>query len=175
MRTLAGCGPPGYYTRQDMDRTTPSISITTASADETQAFGAHLGARLKGGEVIELVSDLGGGKTTFVKGVAHGMGSTERVTSPTFTVLQEYAAGKLTLYHFDFYRLQEAGIMADELAEVAGDPQGVTIVEWGDVARHVLPDASLRITITATGEQERTLEFRCPPAFAYLVEGLPSA
>lgn len=159
-----------------MNRPAPSTSsITTAGADETQAFGARLGARLKGGEVIELVSDLGGGKTTLVKGIARGMGSTERVTSPTFTVLQEYTAGGLTLYHFDFYRLQEAGIMADELAEVAGDPRGVVVMEWGDIARHVLPAAALRIVITATGEHTRTLTVHCPAALAYLVEGLPSA
>jgi len=152
-----------------------TLSIRTASAGETQSLGARLGMRLRGGEVIELVSDLGGGKTTFVQGVARGMGSVERVTSPTFTVLQEYAAGSLTLYHFDFYRLQEAGIVANELAEVAGDPHGVVLVEWGDIAQHVLPPGTVRIAIVPTGEYGRTLTVYYPAARAYLAEGLLSA
>ena len=140
-----------------------------SSPEATERLGEQIGARLRGGEVIELVSDLGGGKTTFTRGLARGAGSRDHVSSPTFTISQEYAAGAFTLYHFDFYRLSEAGIMADELAEVAGKLDAVVIVEWGDIARHVLPEASLTIEIQPTSESGRTLTFTYPPELVYLI------
>ncbi len=141
----------------------------TAGPEITERLGAAVGARLRGGEVIELISDLGGGKTTFVRGLAKGAGSRDHITSPTFTISQEYTAGDLTLYHFDFYRLQEAGVMADELAEVAGKPHTVVIIEWGDIARHVLPEGGVTIEIQAMGELERRLTFTYPKDRAYLI------
>ena len=144
-------------------------SLTTRSADSTEAFAEAMGRRLKGGEVIELISDLGGGKTTFVRGLARGMGSRDKVASPTFTISQEYQAGELIIYHFDFYRLNEPGIMADELAEVAGKPHAVVVIEWGDIVRHVQPEHRLVIGIKATGESERQLTLTYPEALAYAV------
>lgn len=105
--------------------------------------------------MIELVSDVGGGKTTFVRGIAKGIGSSDHVSSPTFTINNVYAGTKLTLYHFDFYRLFEPGIMRDELAEILTDPKAVTVVEWADIIEEVLPTNKLTITITATGETSR--------------------
>lgn len=142
---------------------------STADAGETERLAEHIGAQVRGGEVIELVSDLGGGKTTFVRGLARGMGSHERVASPTFTISLEYTAGNLRLHHYDFYRLHEAGIMADELSDVLSDPRAVVVVEWGEVAAHVLPAERLRVAITATGETARELAFECPPQLAYLL------
>ncbi len=106
--------------------------------------------------MIELVSDLGGGKTTFVKGVAKGIESEDTVTSPTFTLNNVYEGKTLTLHHYDFYRLREAGIMSEELAETLRDECAVTVVEWADVVRDVLPENRLTIAITATGEQSRS-------------------
>ncbi len=143
--------------------------VTTHTPEDTERLGANVGARLRGGEVVELVSDLGGGKTTFVRGLAKGAGSRDHVTSPSFTIGQEYTAGDLVLYHFDFYRLQEAGVMEDELAEAAGDPHGAVIVEWGNIVRHVLPEGSLIIEIQATGETERKITFTYLEDRAYLV------
>jgi tRNA threonylcarbamoyladenosine biosynthesis protein TsaE len=128
-----------------------------------------MGRHVRGGEVIELVSDLGGGKTTFVRGLARGMGSTDRVASPTFTLSREYAAGERTLYHFDLYRLSEAGVMADEVAELAGAPHAVTVIEWGDVVRHILPPHAVRIVIRAYSEYERELEISCPDELIYML------
>lgn len=128
--------------------------------------------QLRGGEVIELISDLGGGKTTFVRGLARGAGSNDKVASPTFTINKVYKAPKFEIHHFDFYRLQEAGIVADELAEVVGDPHGVVVVEWGDVVQHVLPEERLSIAIQQTPAGARQLTFRAPTSLAYLVEGL---
>jgi tRNA threonylcarbamoyladenosine biosynthesis protein TsaE len=144
--------------------------INSTSSDETEALGRKLGARLRGGEVIELTSDLGGGKTTFVRGLAAGMGSKDHVSSPSFTISQVYNAGNLTLHHYDFYRLPEAGLMAPELAEVIADPQNVVVVEWAGVVEDVLPNDRLTIAIETTGEQTRTFHFTVAEKYDYLRE-----
>jgi len=125
--------------------------------------------RCKGGEVIELVSDLGGGKTTFVRGLAAGIGSTDAVASPSFTLSREYKAADKTLYHFDFYRLQDAGLVGNELAEVVGDPQAIVAVEWADIVEDILPAEHLTIRINSTDDTERQLEYSYPKSLAYLV------
>lgn len=127
---------------------------------------------LKGGEVIELVSDLGGGKTTFTRGLVRGLGSEDKVASPTFTISKVYDAGSKQVHHFDFYRLQEPGIIADELAEVVGDPSMITVVEWADVVKHVLPDDHLTVLITQNPDGSRTLKFSATKALDYLIEGV---
>jgi tRNA threonylcarbamoyladenosine biosynthesis protein TsaE len=127
---------------------------------------------LRGGAVIELVSDLGGGKTTFTRGLVRGAGSRDRVASPTFTISREYGAPEFTIAHFDFYRLGEAGIVADELAEVAGDPRHVTVVEWGEIVHDVLPADRLTVRLQLTGEDTRHLTFEYPDVLAYLLEEL---
>lgn len=109
--------------------------------------------------MIELISDLGGGKTTFVRGLVNGINSEDRVTSPTFTVSNQYHGSGLTVHHFDFYRLLEPGIMRDEIAEVINDQKNVTIVEWADIVADVLPANRLTISIKATGEQSRHYTF----------------
>lgn len=136
---------------------------------ETESLAAAVGARLRGGEVLELVSDLGGGKTAFVRGLARGMGSADHVASPTFTISREYHADKLTLYHLDFYRLHEPGIMSAELAELVDDPHAVVAVEWSDIVQHVLPERRVTITLKATGEDERELTFAYPSELQYLI------
>lgn len=96
------------------------------------------------------------------------MGSQETVGSPTFTISREYKAGALTLYHFDFYRLGEAGIMADELSEIISNPQAVTAVEWADVVEDVLPEDRVTIKIIATAEETRQLTVSYPESREYL-------
>jgi len=119
--------------------------------------------------VLELVSDLGGGKTTFVRGLARGMGSIDRVASPTFTISRVYEAGDLELHHFDFYRLHEAGLIAEELAEIIGNPKVVAVVEWGGVVKNVLPDKRLTITIEKTPSDGRRVMLRAPESLGYLI------
>lgn len=128
-----------------------------------------MGRKLRGGEVIELSSDLGGGKTSFVKGLAEGIGSLDNVRSPSFTLHNQYHAEGLTLHHFDFYRLFEPGEMRDELAEVLRDPQAVVIVEWGHIIKDVLPDEHLTIRIKATGHQSREFVFSYPSDLEYIL------
>jgi tRNA threonylcarbamoyladenosine biosynthesis protein TsaE len=144
----------------------------STSSAETEDLAAQLGKQLKGGEVIELISDLGGGKTAFVRGLARGLGSVDKVASPTFTLSREYYSQGLTLHHYDFYRLQEAGVMQHELQEAIHDPAGVVVIEWADAVAGVLPRERLSITIKATGETTRDLTFAYPQDLGYLVEGL---
>jgi len=127
---------------------------------------------LKGGEVIELVSDLGGGKTTFVRGLVRGLGSEDKVASPTFTISKLYKKDKLEVHHFDFYRLQEAGIVADELAEIAGDPLTVTVIEWGGAVQHVLPEERMTVTIALNPDGTRKLTFEAHNSHAHLLEAV---
>lgn len=128
-----------------------------------------IGARLRGGETLELVSDLGGGKTTFVRGLANGIGSKDQVRSPSFTLGNEYRTGKLTLHHLDFYRLREAGIMRNELAEIVGDPLAVVVIEWGDVVNDVLPANRVTINIKTSGPSSRELIISYPDELEYLI------
>lgn len=145
-------------------------TIETHSANETQKLAGVIAGNMHGGEVIELVSDLGGGKTTFTQGLVAALGSDEPVASPTFTISREYTKGKLHIYHFDFYRLHEPGIIADELAEVLSDDSAIIVVEWGDIVRDVLPEKRLQIAITASGETSRQIILTYPNQLAYLME-----
>ena len=133
--------------------------MRVTSLDEMMAFGRRVGARLRGGEVFELVGDVGAGKTTFTKGIAQGLGIGEAVQSPTFTISREYEARDgLRLVHFDFYRLNTAGIMSDELAEVITDPKTITIIEWAETVTDVLPDNRLTVTLQLTSDDENARE-----------------
>jgi len=117
---------------------------------EMKSLGRELADSVQGGDIIELIGDLGSGKTTFVKGLAEGLGITENVQSPSFTLSQQYKTNKnATLVHYDFYRLTDAGILEHELREYVGNRNYITIIEWGDVVRDVLPVDRLTMTIVA--------------------------
>lgn len=124
-------------------------TVSTSSAD-TQRLGQLLGRLIKNPEVIELRSDLGGGKTTFVCGLARGLGNKDSVTSPTFTLSKVYKAKDLQIHHFDFYRLNEPGIVADQLAESLEDPKVITVVEWSSIVQDVLPKKRLTVEFKPT-------------------------
>lgn len=144
----------------------------SVDSDATLVLAAALGSKLRGGEVIELVSDLGGGKTTFVKGLAQGLGSAEVVTSPSFTVSNQYKGDDFTLYHFDFYRLQEPGLMRNELAEVIADSQSIVAIEWGEIMYDVLPTERLTIHMSVIDDTKRLLQWSYPDSLQYLVPRL---
>jgi tRNA threonylcarbamoyladenosine biosynthesis protein TsaE len=122
------------------------------------AFGARIGAQCVGGEVIELVGDIGAGKTTFTKGLAAAMGIDDDIQSPTFTISRVYDAndGKI-LAHYDFYRLDDAGIMSAELAESVHDDHTVTVIEWGSIITDILPADTLTIEITPQDKEMRVV------------------
>jgi tRNA threonylcarbamoyladenosine biosynthesis protein TsaE len=144
----------------------------STSSNETELIGEKIGQKLRGGETIELVSDLGGGKTTFVRGLAKGMGSVDKVASPSFTIKREYYTGDLSLHHFDFHRLHEPGEIMHDLAEAINLPTTVVVVEWADIVQGVLPAKRLTIHIKATGETTRQLSFKYPKQLAYTLENI---
>lgn len=130
-----------------------------ASTEAMMKFGARVGALCSGGEVIVLVGDIGAGKTTFTKGLARALGIEEEVQSPTFTISRVYdARDGLRLAHYDFYRLNDPGVMAMELAETAQDPAVITVIEWADEVANVLPLDQLMIKITTLSEESRRVE-----------------
>lgn len=141
----------------------------------TERLGELLGKSLKPPVVLELRSDLGGGKTTFVRGLARGLGSQDPVTSPSFTLKQIYKAKNgVKISHHDFYRLDEAGIMADELAESLEDKKTITIIEWADIIANVLPESRLTVEfkITANNSEERQIIFYYPDSLIGAMEKL---
>lgn len=130
----------------------------SSSPEQTEAIARAIGRQLKGGETVELVSDLGGGKTTFVRGLAQGMGSQDRVASPTFALNKIYQTKVGKLHHFDFYRLAaEAGIMEHELQAVYEDPSAVVVIEWAESVQHLLPANRLHIRINLQADGGRRL------------------
>lgn len=147
-------------------------SLTSNSTDQTEDIARSIGSRLKGREVIELVSDLGGGKTTFTRGLAKGAGSNDRVASPTFTISKIYRASGLEIHHFDFYRLSDPGIIAHELHDIIGEKDIVTVVEWADVVSDVLPKDRLVVHLKAAGDNARQIEFTYPKNLEYLMEDM---
>jgi len=135
--------------------------LDVINEDKMKEFGQHLGGLLNGGEIIELIGDVGAGKTTLAKGIATGLGVSEYVQSPSFTISRVYdGRDGLKLAHYDFYRLGDAGVMADELFETMSDKRIVTIIEWADVVSGVLPIDRLSIMISAIDENSRKVEIK---------------
>ncbi len=129
------------------------------SAKAMQELGQLTGGFLRGGEVIELIGDVGAGKTTFVRGLARGLDIEETVQSPSFTINRVYDAPYgLRLVHYDFYRLDDPGIMADEMREMLDDERVVVVIEWAEAVTSVLPEDRLVLTITATEEDRRIVD-----------------
>lgn len=122
------------------------INIETHSFEETVEFGEKLGNVLKSGDIISLSGDLGTGKTAFANGIAKSLGITAYITSPTFTIVNEYE-GKLPLYHFDVYRISEPDDMFDIGFEEYINGEGITIVEWGEQIKEILPEEIINVNI----------------------------
>lgn len=132
-----------------------------ASDAAMQAFGEQLGRVLHGGALLELVGDVGAGKTTFTKGLARGLEADDDVQSPTFTLSRVYnIRDGGVLVHYDFYRLNEPGIMHHEIAEAIADPETIVVIEWGDIIEGVLPDDRLTIRIVAVSENSREIDIQ---------------
>lgn len=130
--------------------------IEVQGEQATKDLGEKIGATLKGGEVFQLVGDVGAGKTTFVKGLAKGLAVDDEVQSPSFTISRVYdGRDTIQLVHYDFYRLTDAGIMANEVSEMVHDPKTVTVIEWADIVEGVLPEGHFTITIEAPSEELR--------------------
>lgn len=133
------------------------MTYCTQSAAETEALGEKLARRLQGGEVIAFTGDLGAGKTAFTRGLARGLGITDRVTSPTFTIVNEYEGGRLPLFHFDMYRLS----CSDELYDIGWEDYlargGVCAVEWSEIVEDALEADTIRVDIKNQGGDSRSI------------------
>jgi tRNA threonylcarbamoyladenosine biosynthesis protein TsaE len=135
------------------------LTICTTSADETTTLGERLGKMLAAGDVVALYGDLGAGKTTLTKGIALGLGLDADVHSPTFTLIHEHF-GAIPLYHVDLYRLSsEEEVETLGLEEYIYD-DGVTVIEWAEKTRSLLPAERIDITLRMTGDTQRELVFK---------------
>ncbi|MCL1839804.1 tRNA (adenosine(37)-N6)-threonylcarbamoyltransferase complex ATPase subunit type 1 TsaE [Candidatus Saccharibacteria bacterium] len=132
------------------------------SEQDMIAFGSEIAEGLVSPITVELIGDIGVGKTTLVKGIAKGLGITEDVTSPSFTLSKIYHSPNqpTTVTHFDFYRLTNPGIMQEELSESIKDPSTITIVEWASTVKNVLPKNHIEIFIHYNDDNTRTVEIK---------------
>ena len=137
----------------------------TNSPEETEAVGAGLAQQLKSGMVIAYRGDLGAGKTAFTRGLARGLGYTGLVTSPTYTIVQEYLGGRLPLFHFDMYRLSSSDDLWDIGWEDYLDRGGICAVEWSENVEDAMENA-IFVTIEKTGEQSRRITVEGGEEFA---------
>ena len=123
------------------------MTIETNSPEETFALGQKLGEQAKAGQIYTLNGDLGVGKTVFTQGIARGLGITEAVSSPTFTIVQVYEEGRMPFYHFDVYRIGDI----EEMDEIGYEDyfygEGLTMIEWANLIEEILPDHYREITI----------------------------
>ena len=143
------------------------MEFITNSPQETEALGQKLGQKLPAGTVIAYRGDLGAGKTAFTRGLARGLGITDPVTSPTYTIVNEYLGGSVPLFHFDMYRLHSA----DDLFDIGWDDylerQGICAVEWSENVEEALENP-LIVTICKTGEERRKITLEGGPQIADL-------
>ena len=122
--------------------------MNIASEQEMIEFGKSFAKKLSFPCVIELLGDVGAGKTTFTRGLAEGLGIRENITSPSFTISKSYAIpGGKTLVHYDFYRLPDPGLMAEDLEESITNPNNIVIVEWADSVSDLLPNNHQKVEI----------------------------
>ena len=134
------------------------VIIETENPEETFALGQKIGRAATPGQVYTLTGDLGVGKTVFTQGVASGLGITEPVNSPTFTIVQVYEEGRLPFYHFDVYRIGDI----EEMEEIGYDDyffgEGICLIEWAELIKEILPEN--RISITIEKDLSRGVDYR---------------
>ena len=123
------------------------LELRARTAEDTREVGEAMSASLRARDAVVLTGELGAGKTTFVQGVARGLGIEDQVSSPTFTLVKEYR-GILDIAHVDVYRLERVQDVVDLGLDELGDGEGVLLVEWGDAVEDLLPDQRLRVELT---------------------------
>lgn len=140
------------------------IDVTTNSPEETRRIGAGFASLVRRGDLINLIGDLGAGKTSLVQGLAEGLRVNENITSPTFAIIKEYETGRLPLFHIDVYRLDGARDLEELGYEDCFYADGVTAVEWGDKVSELIPEDALTIEMKRAGagagnENKRQISF----------------
>lgn len=130
-----------------------NIVYESLSPEDTFQFGKKLGEQAESGMVFTLIGDLGVGKTVFTQGLAAGLGITEPVNSPTFTIMQVYEEGRCPFYHFDVYRIGDCSEMDEIGYEEYIDGDGICLIEWANLIEEILPPHYVRVTITKNPEK----------------------
>lgn len=135
------------------------MKVISKSVEETIRIGEKLAKRLKKGDCVALIGDLGAGKTVLTKGIAKGLGvkRAQYVNSPTFVIIKEYK-GRIPLYHFDLYRLNKSSLIDDENFEEYFYGGGVTVIEWADKIRNLLPKKHMEVRLAVAAEDKRRIE-----------------
>lgn len=129
-----------------------TIEILTSNREETFDAGKRMAAALRAGDVLALSGDLGSGKTVFTKGVCRGLDVTDGVTSPTFTLVQEYNTGRLPVYHFDFYRLDRLQDIEMLDLDYYFGTDGISVIEWAEKGERLLPLSRIQIALNYTND-----------------------
>ncbi len=127
------------------------------SPDETESFGCQIARTVKAGDVLALTGDLGSGKTQFVKGLVAGFGAKTTATSPTFTLIHEYSGGRLPIYHFDFFRLEDRHSVERLGLDEYFFGDGVSIIEWADRFSDLIPKTARWISFETKSETQRAI------------------
>ena len=149
---------------------TAAYRVVARSAEETQALGERLGARLGPGDVVACIGELGAGKTCFIQGLARGLGVTADVTSPTFVLVNQYR-GRLLVNHLDAYRTESLTELADIGVEEMLHGDGVTVVEWADKLRPLLPSRAIVVSISGLGDEPREIAIEGAPGIDHAESG----
>jgi tRNA threonylcarbamoyladenosine biosynthesis protein TsaE len=131
--------------------------FVSRSAEQTLGFGARLGEAAEPGDLLLLRGAFGAGKTTLVQGIAAGLGVREYVTSPSFTLINEYRSDRMTIYHIDLFRLERLDPELEQAVQSCEEDLGLTIVEWPDILPADLKGGGLRIDMEITGDDERSI------------------
>jgi tRNA threonylcarbamoyladenosine biosynthesis protein TsaE len=143
-------------------------SFLAKSPSDTEHLASRIATTCRGGEVFELIGDLGAGKTTFTRGFVAGLGSDDKVTSPTFTLCNIYESPSFEVRHYDFYRLDDYETVARDFNEVIENKQAVIIMEWAESVRTLVSSNLITIQIDATAEDFRDIKIALPDECSYL-------
>ena len=133
-------------------------TFTSNSVSETEAIGRQLAQELRSGAIVALQGELGAGKTHLTKGIVAGLGCSAAVTSPTFTLVHEYSGGRLPVYHFDFFRLEDARSAARLALDDYFFGEGVSIIEWADRFPKLIPEEARWVRLALTSPSARAID-----------------
>ena len=145
--------------------------MITHSAAETRALGAQLAEKLQAGDVVLLQGELGAGKSEFARGVARGLGIQGPVPSPSFTILNVYDEGRIPLYHFDWYRIEDSEEIREMGMEEHLGGDGAALIEWSERAEECLPERALRVFLRALEGDDREITFIPQGGFPFGEDG----
>lgn len=152
-----------------MTNTTFKKIFYSKNLNETESLASKIAQNILGGELIVLNGDLGSGKTSFVRGFVASLDSNDTVSSPSFTIRNDYVTKKILIAHYDFYRLTEPGILLNGLIETIGDKKFVTIIEWSDIVKKQLDQPKITINFENISIDQRKIIITVDESLKYLI------